>query len=289
MSPVADASLVLPKRPLGNTGFHATIFGLGGEGILRTIGREREAVAVIQRALQLGVNYFDTAPAYEMSRDYLGLVFRDLGDKRKKLFIASKTHARTKRGSLALLEDTLKRLHVDTLDLLQLHDLRTLQDLEEIFSKGGALEAIEEAKRNKQIRFAGITGHHDPKVLIEAIKRYDFDTVLTCVNPGDPHYLPFINTVIPEARKKGMGVIAMKIMARGSLISPHGELQAREAFTYALSQDTDLAIIGCDNPAQVEQNARIGAAFKAASPQELTRLEDLTKTNPNAWSFKKAA
>lgn len=284
-----SATLTLPKRPLGKTGFHATIFGLGGEGILRTTGRVREAVAVVEKALEVGVNYFDTAPAYEMSRDYLGQVFKGLGPERKKIFIASKTHERSKEGSLFLLDDTLKRLQVEYLDLLQLHDLRTLEDVEKIFAKGGAIEAVEEAKKQKRIRFVGITGHHDPEILLEAIRRYNFDSVLLCVNPGDSHYLPFINTVIPQARKKGMGVIAMKVLAKSYLLRPRGQMSLQEAFSYALSQDTDLAVIGCDNPDQVEQNATAAAAFQALSGPDLARLETLAKRNPYSWWFKKDA
>ena len=112
----------LPKRPLGGTGHQATPFGLGGEGVLRTDGRTAEAVRVITRALDQGVNYFDTAPAYASSRDYYGAA---LGERRGEIFLASKTHDRTRDGSLRLLEDSLKRLRTDYLDLWQLHDLRS--------------------------------------------------------------------------------------------------------------------------------------------------------------------
>src|SRR5689334_19927941 len=113
----------IPRRMLGKTGREVTLFGLGGEGVLRTFDRTAEAVQVIRRALEQGVNYFDTAPAYAGSRDYLGAV---LGDHRPGLFLASKTHDRTRDGSLQLLDDSLKRLRTDYLDLWQLHDLRTM-------------------------------------------------------------------------------------------------------------------------------------------------------------------
>src|SRR5207253_4661121 len=136
MSPSANN---IPRRPLGRTGHDATIFSLGGEGILRTHGHAAEAIQVIERALDQGVNYFDTAPAYASSRDYYGAA---LGERRKDIFLASKTHDRTPDGSLRLLDDSLQRLRTDYLDLWQLHDLRTLQDLKQIFSRGGALEAL---------------------------------------------------------------------------------------------------------------------------------------------------
>src|SRR6185503_9392759 len=126
----------LPMRPLGKTGHQATLFSLGGEGILRTHGRASEAAAVIARALDLGVNYCDTAPAYSSSMDYYGAT---LGERRKEIFLASKTADRTRDGSLRILDDSLRRLRTDHLDLWQLHDLRTLDELEKIFSKRGAI------------------------------------------------------------------------------------------------------------------------------------------------------
>ena len=124
----------IPRRPLGRTGCEVTQFALGGEGVLRTFGRESEAVAVIRRALDLGVNYCDTAPAYAGSLDYYG---EALGERRKEIFLASKTHDRTRDGSLRLLDESLERLRTDHLDLWQLHDLRTPEDLRRIFGPGG--------------------------------------------------------------------------------------------------------------------------------------------------------
>src|SRR3954447_17135199 len=129
----------IPRRLLGRTGQPVTLFGLGGEGVLRTDGREAEAVRVIHRALDQGVNYCDTAPAYAGSLDYYGAA---LGERRRDIFLASKTHERTRDGSLRLLDESLRRLRADHLDLWQLHDLRTMHDLERIFARGGALEAL---------------------------------------------------------------------------------------------------------------------------------------------------
>src|SRR5215468_6423670 len=132
--PIAHAAAPspLPQRPLGQTGVAVTLFGLGGEGVLRTYDRAAEAVRVIHRALEHGVNYCDTAPAYAGSLDYYGAA---LGERRAEIFLASKTHDRTRDGSLRLLEQSLKRLRTDHLDLWQLHDLRSLVDLQTIFGK----------------------------------------------------------------------------------------------------------------------------------------------------------
>ena len=133
---------------------------------------------------------------------------------------------------------------------------------------------IGELKKQGKVKFLGITGHHDSEILIEAIKRYDFDTILLCVNAGDSHYLPFITTVIPEARKKGMGVIAMKVTSQGHALS---SIKMEEAFDFSLSQDVDLAIIGCKTPQEVEQNASLARNFKPLSRRELADIENKTK------------
>lgn len=277
----------IPTRTLGKTNQNVTIFGLGGEGILRTSGRLEEAQAVIRKAIEVGVTYFDTAPAYQQSRDYLGSVFGSLGKKREEIFIASKTHARDYEGSMTLLDDTLKRLKTEYLDLWQLHDLRTQEDIEEIFAPGGAIEAVEEARKNGRVRYIGITGHHDPDILISAINKYDFDTVLLCVNAGDPHYLPFITTVIPEARKKKMGVIAMKVAAAGHAL---GTLTMKEAMGYSLSQDVDLCIVGCSTPREVEENAKIAQEFSPLSREAQAMLEKKTSAAKVEMNyFKKGA
>src|SRR5919198_778575 len=124
----------LPRRALGRTAQEVTLFGLGGEGVLRTHGRAAEAIAVIRRALDVGVNYFDSAPAYAGCLDYYGAA---LGERRRGVFLVSKTNDRTRDGSLRMLDDTLRRLRTDYLDLWQLHDLRTPEHLRLIFGRGG--------------------------------------------------------------------------------------------------------------------------------------------------------
>ena len=272
---------MIPKRRLGRTGYNATIFGLGGEGILRTSGCFKEAEAVIKKAVEVGVNYFDTAPAYQQSRDYLGRFLWNYA-KRGDVFLSSKTHERSYEGTMSLVQDSLRRLNTDYLDLLQLHDLREIEDIDEIFSKNGAIHALEELRKEGKVRFLGITGHHDPDILIKAIERYDFDTVLLCANAGDKHYAPFISSVIPVARKKGMGVIAMKVTAQGHAQS---FISMQDAFSFSLSQDVDLAIIGCKTPDEVWQNALIAENFNPLSKEELSRIESKAKNHISEMNF----
>jgi predicted aldo/keto reductase-like oxidoreductase len=263
----------MQRRPLGRTGYEPTLFALGGEGVLRTFGREREAAAVIHRALDLGVNYCDTAPAYAGSMDYYGA---SLGERRAEIFLASKTHDRTRDGSLRLLDESLKRLRTDHLDLWQLHDLRTPDDLRRIFSKGGALEALLEARRDGRVRFLGITGHHDPAILLDAMGRFDFDTILMALNAADIHRLSFAKSVLVEASRRGMGVIGMKIYAAGMLV--RAGLPAEDAMRYVLGlPGVSTVVIGCSTPEEVEENVRIAREFRPFDQSEQQHLEARTR------------
>ena len=272
--------LTIPTRPLGNTGRPVTIFGLGGEGVLRTWGEEKAAARVITRALDQGVTYCDTAPAYAGSLDYYGAT---LGERRGQIFLASKTHERTRDGSLRLLDESLRRARTDHLDLWQLHDLRTTDDLDRIFRKGGALEALQQAKAEGRVKHFGITGHHDPEILLEAMRRFPFDTVLVALNAADVHRLPFISTVVADAVKRGMGVIAMKTCAQKRLLY---RLTMAEALGYAWSvPGVSLAIVGCETPEEVDENAALARTFQSFSKGQMQELEARTSKEHRAFAY----
>ncbi len=269
------------KRLLGRTGVEVEAVSLGGEGSLRTTGNDEAAVATIVEALKLGVRYCDTAPAYEQSQDYYRKAFAQIPGSRAKVFLASKTHRRTRDTALALLDDSLKRLGTDHLDLWQLHDLREQADLDQIFGKGGAIEAAEVAKKDGRIRFLGITGHHDPSILVEAMRRYPFDTVLCALNPSDPARLSFVKSVVPEARTLGMGVIGMKIFGRGRILDD-GAASIDELVSYA-SSFADTSIIGCMSPKEVRLNLEAGRRVKEMSAGDRQALE--TRLLPRAARY----
>jgi aryl-alcohol dehydrogenase-like predicted oxidoreductase len=261
---------VAPERTLGRTGARLLPVSLGGEGILRTTGRAKEAVPVILEALALGVRYCDTAPAYQQSQDYYGEAFRSAGPgARDGVFLASKTHERTRDRALRLLDDSLRRLGTDRLDLWQMHDLRTHDELDVLFGPGGAIEAARQAQADGRIRFIGLTGHHDPAVLVEAMRRFPFDSVLVALNPADPRHRPFAPTVVAEARRQGIGVVGMKVMAAGPLLREAG---AAELIRYAASI-ADTVIIGCSTVAEVRENLGVAQGFLAMSEAERGALE----------------
>ncbi len=262
----------IPKRPLGQTGYPATLVGLGGEGVLRTYGREQEARAVIHAALDEGLNYFESARAYSGSEAYLG---QGLKGRRQDIFLTSKSHGRTYKEAMAHLSITLQNLNTDYLDLWQMHDLRSLAEVEALAAPGGALTAFREAKEKGRARFIGVTGHEDPQVLRRALELYDFDTVLLPVNPAEPNYKSFL-PLAAEAREQGKGVIGMKVLCRGVILqlAENPEELLPELVAYALSQPVSLVVIGCDTPGQVQALAAAARSFVPMTPEEQRTLED---------------
>ena len=278
-----DSAQVRPTRTLGRTGVEVDGVSLGGEGILRTHGREREAVVMIHEALRDGVRYCDTAPAYDDSQEYYGAAFRSMQGARDGVFLASKTHERRKIAALALLEGSLRALGTDHVDLWQMHDLRSKADVDAIFAPNGAIEAAEAAKKAGKIRFVGLTGHHDPAILVSAMERYAFDSVLLPINPADPARMPFITTVIPLARKLGMGVVGMKVMAAGRLPA-EGAATAEECIRYAMAH-ADTLIIGCSSPAEVRENLRVGRTAQPMTAEEQRALESRIAKKAARYSY----
>jgi hypothetical protein len=278
--PTGDA---MPSRPLGRTGHQVAIFSLGGQATLEQTGRgsREDSVAIIHRALDLGVNYCDTAPLYGPSQDYYGEVMKA---RRREVFLASKTDERSRDGSLRLLENSLKRLQTDHLDLWQLHHIGSMNDLNAAFSKGGAVEALVAARDQKMVRFVGITGHYDPATLLEGIRRLDFDCILMALNAADRHHLPFQEELLEEAVGKKMGIIGMKVPARGRLLQEAG-LTMKECVEYVWSLPVSTVIIGCDSIRQLEENVALARDFRPLAAGAMARIEARTRDTAKrcAW------
>ncbi|MGQ9689242.1 MAG: aldo/keto reductase [Desulfobaccales bacterium] len=258
-----------PQRVLGKTGLKVPILGLGGEGVLRTFGYEREAQAVIAAALEAGITYFETARAYSGSEAYLG---RGLEGQRSQIFLTSKSHGRSREEAEGHLALTLRNLQTDYLDLWQVHDVRTSDDLKALTAPGGALQVFRWAKEEGYARFIGVTGHHDPEVLRQALDLYEFDTVLLPVNPAEPRSQSFL-PLAREALDRGLGVIGMKVLARG-LVAHLDLAPVRDYVHYALSQAVSLVVIGCDSPDQVRELAAAVHEFQPMPLENQRRLEE---------------
>jgi predicted aldo/keto reductase-like oxidoreductase len=197
---------------------------------------------------------------------------------RDNIFLASKTDIRDKDGSLKEIEKSLKRLKTDYLDLWQIHHLDTIDEVNKVTSKNGALEALIEMKEQGVVKHLGITGHSAPSVLLEIMDRFDFDTVLCPVNVGDMSMKPpFITTVVKEAKEQDMGIIGMKVLAQGFVFHPKASTTTWEPITYALSQDISTIIMGVDSVEQLEENVSIARSFNPMSQKMQTELEKKTK------------
>lgn len=280
----------LPTRPLGRTGHHPFIFSLGGQASIEQPDKHDVSIAIINRAIDLGVNYIDTAAAYGRPRDaskprweldgvsqtFIGEV---MATRRKEVFLASKVDDRTKEGGLRQLEQSLRLLHTDHLDLWQIHNVQSEAQLEQIFGKDGVLEAMVSAREQKMVRNIGITGHFDPAVLSKALDRFEFDTILMALNAADVHRLPFQQELLPKANARKMGVIGMKIPARDRLFKDGAVTTMKDAMSYVLTLPVSTVIIGCKTVEQLEENVAIAKAFSPLPASEMARIEALAANN----------
>jgi aryl-alcohol dehydrogenase-like predicted oxidoreductase len=293
----------MPTRNLGKTGYKVGIFSLGGQASLEKANNFDVAVPIIERALDMGVNYIDTSSIYggpeRWSEQYVGKV---MARRRNEAFLATKTKERTRDGSMRMIEKSLQLLQTDHVDLWQLHDIGTMFDVNEVFAKGGAMEALLEMKEQKVVRHLGLTGHYRPESLMEGIKRYPFETILMAMNAADPHHYSFNQELLPLAVERQMGIIGMKIPGRSRLLASWtpppveeqkhswegmtiqttkpGTLTMREALYYTLSKPVSTVIIGCDTIAQLEENVHLAREFTPLSEGQSTEL--VAKAEPAA-------
>ena len=264
-------------RPLGNTGFDASVLGLGGESALYR--RSREAGRIIERAFDLGINYFDTAPVYHDSELNLGDV---LPPVRRQVFVATKVEERGYDGARRQIDESLKRLRTDYLDLVQIHSLDTMDEVAEVLRDDGAVRAVQEAKDAGVARFVGVSGHADPEVLLAAIDGHPFDTILMALNPAEVHVNSFQQELLPAAVRKDMGIVAMKVLARG-LLSAKANVRPQSSIHYVLSLPVSNVILGVMNQAQLERDVRIVQLIDRLGPMSETDMRDLeARTQPFA-------
>ncbi len=276
----------MPERPLGRTGHNVRLFSLGGQATIEQPNTDAESDAIINRAIDLGVNYIDTAAAYGrgISQVYIGRV---MATRRNEVFLATKTHRRSYDESMQLLEQSLESLQTDHLDLWQLHNLSRVEQLDQIFADDGAIHALDEARGDGTVRFLGFTGHNNPEVLLECMRRFDFDTVLMALNPADKYHRPFMDELLPEANRRRMGVIAMKIPARGRIFRPGGLTSMAESLTWTMSQPVSTVIVGCDDVEQLEENISIAANFQPLNSAQMAAIEAKVADYPMEAAFYK--
>jgi len=265
----------IPTRSLGKTGEKVSILGLGGNN-MAGIRDDNEAIHFVRRAIDMGVTFMDNAWEYRNGRaeEILGKALRD--GYRKKVFLMTKHHGRDKKTALEHLENSLKRLQTDVIDLWQFHEVVYPKDPEMIFSQGG-IEAAKEAKKAGKVRFIGFTGHKDPAIFKDMLNRdFEWDAVQLPISVLDAHFKSFLKNIVPILREREIGVIAMKSLAAG-LIKRANVVTPEEAINFVLNQPIDTLVSGMRRMEILETNVALARTFTPMSQEEEGTILSKTK------------
>ena len=266
----------MPMRTLGATGLKVSLIGLGGHHAAAS-KKDEDAIALMHRALDLGINFLDNADCYHNGRAE-ELMGKAIEGRRQKFVLMTKVDQRDAAGSLKTLETSLRRLRTDYIDIWQFHGLDNLADLDKVLGPGGAMETAEKAKKEGKIRFVGMTGHNF-ETQLEMTKRYPLDTYMMTLNCVDPHFRSFRKNVVDEAVKKNAGIIAFKTMAAGNLLSLN-VAKADEALRWVWSQPVGVAVSGMDRMEVLNYNVYLAKNFQPMPENEQAAL--LERTRPRA-------
>jgi aryl-alcohol dehydrogenase-like predicted oxidoreductase len=271
----------IPVITLGKTGLKVSMIAQGGArmDLHPTVPAAAEHV---RRMYDLGLTYFDCARMYWQGRseEAYGIGLQGV---RNNVFLTSKSAQRTAKGAQADLDTSLRLLKTDHLDLWQMHDLRTQNEIDAIFAPGGAMETFEAAKTAGKCRLIGFTGHFDPVIHAAMLKAYDkWDTVMMPVHAADHAYLSFEKTALPVAKELGIGVQAIKIFGKANLLR---SLNATECLRYALSQPgVHVAICGAGTQGQMEDNIRTAQSFKRMTVEEIVATQKQAVTGSGVYT-----
>ncbi len=263
----------IPRRPLGKTGVQVSILGVGGSHLAEAKSQD-EAIRIVHEAIDAGVTFFDNAWEYHdgRSEDWLG---KSLAGRRDKVFLMTKvcTHGRNADVAMQQLEDSLRRLGTDHLDLWQIHECIYASDPDLHFARDGVVTALDRAKQQGKVRFVGFTGHKDPDIHLRMLGHgYAFDTVQMPLNCFDASFRSFEQRVLPEANKRQMGVIGMKSLGGVGEAVLAGVVSAEEALRYAMSLPVTTTVTGIDGIDVLRQNLGVARGFRPMSDGEMREL-----------------
>jgi len=268
-----DRAGEIPQRPLGRTGAKVSALGCGGHhlGDLKTVD---EAIRLVHEAIDTGITFYDNCWEYWNGRaeDWLG---RALKGRRDKVFLMTKvcTHGRDKKVAMQQLEESLKRLKTDHLELWQVHECVYDNDPERHFAKGGVIEALDEAKKAGKVRYVGFTGHKHPPIHLKMLSYdYPFDAVQMPLNPFDATFRSFAAKVLPVVTKRGIAALGMKSLGGNGQPVTQGVVTVAEALRYAMSLPVATTISGIDSLAVLRQNLAIARGFKPMTAEEMEAL-----------------
>ena len=279
---LAAGPTAMPTRVLGRTGARVSVLAMGGGSRFLAYGTEDKAIEAVNRSIDLGISYLDTAFAYGngLSETRVGKV---MATRRKEVFLATKCPERNGDAAMRIIEGSLKRLQTNHLDLIHIHSLTSEEDLAAIEAKDGVLQTLYKLRDQKVARAIGVTCHTDPTVLKTALERHDFDCTQMALNAAlvgmktvtegmviNPAMKPSFETIaVPVAVKKNLGIIAMKIFAADGLV---GQAAAEKLLYYSLSLPVTLAVVGMPKLELIDENVRLAKSFRPMAQGEMQKL-----------------
>jgi aryl-alcohol dehydrogenase-like predicted oxidoreductase len=272
---MAQNQTPVPRRPMGKTGVEVSYLGLGGYH-LGTVKEQQMIDRIVNESIDAGVNFFDNAWEYHdgRSEEVLG---QALKGKRDKVIVMTKvcTHGRDQNVAMRQLEDSLRRLQTDHLDVWQIHEVVYWNDPDLIFAPNGAAEALAKAKQQGKVRFVGFTGHKDPRIHLKMLAHnFPFDTVQMPLNCFDATFRSFEQSVLPELNRRGIAPFGMKSFGGSGEMLRHGDVTPKEALGYAMSLPVAVTISGVDTLEVLHQNLEIARGFKPLSDAEMHALRE---------------
>jgi uncharacterized protein len=268
----------VPKKQLGRTGAEVSAMGIGGYH-LGSAETDQAATEIVAMAMDHGINFFDNAWEYHdgLSEERLG---KALKGKRDRAFVMTKvcSHGRDKKVAMRMLEESLRRLQTDHLDLWQIHEVVYDNDPDLIFATGGAAEALVDAKQQGKVRFIGFTGHKDPEIHLKMLSHnFPFDTVQMPLNCCDATFRSFETHVLPEANRRGIAVLGMKSLGGSGELVKGGAVTAEMGLRYAMSLPVATTISGIESLQVLEQNLQVAVNFKALDSEQMNALRNQCK------------
>jgi aryl-alcohol dehydrogenase-like predicted oxidoreductase len=269
-----DSNNGIPMRPFGRSGVKVSALGFGGHHI-GDAESEDVAVQLVREAVDGGITFFDNCWEYHRgkSEEWMG---KGLAGLRNKVFLMTKvcTHGRDRELALRMLEESLRRLQTDHLDLWQVHGVSFENDPDLFIRPNGAAEALAQAKKQGKVRFVGFTGHKDPGIHLKLATGFPFDSVQMPLNPFDSQFRSFEQRVLPELNRRGIAALGMKPLQGGGDAIKKGAVTARDALRYAMSLPVTTTLTGMEKLEVLRQNLEIGQHFQPMTPAEMQRIRD---------------
>ena len=279
----------IPYRILGQTGEKVSCIGMGGYHLGKKEVSEADAIKLVHAGVDRGINFLDNSWDYNKGESEIrvGKAVKE-ANLRSRVFMMTKNDGRTRAEFDKQLDESLKRLQVDHVDLIQFHEIIRFEDPDRIFADGGAAEAALAAKKAGKVRYIGFTGHKDPHIHLYMLQvadrhKFRFDTVQMPVNVMDYHYRSFTNEVLPELTKRNIGVLGMKSIG-DTIILKSGAATALECLQFSLSQPVSVQITGIDKPEYLDQAFKAAQTYNKVSKEQMIAL--LERTKPHAMDGK---